>query len=290
VNGLCWFLLTGIVTAGIVIARLVHRVQQLREENARLTPYEQRVDEIKEKWLSHVSHEFRSPLASLIGYLDLMGKQASDLTPKHREYVKTMREGAQRLNSFVDNVLSLAKINSGLMTVSLEPVAVKDVLEQALRKWESRMTERKIVWRLQCRATLCVRADQDHLFQVLMQVVSNAIKFMPEGGHLTLWAREGGQRSIVMGVTDTGVGIPRAMFERVFQPFEQSAEVSKKMPSVKGGGLGLSIARRLLAAQNGQIWIEKSSSKGTTVSWSLPRPETHAVLQPVSEHRQRLAA
>jgi signal transduction histidine kinase len=237
-----------------------------------------------------VSHEFRSPLASLIGYLDLMGKQTDHLNAKHREYVKIMRESAQRLNSFVDNALALAKINSGLVTVSLEPVAVKDLMEQVMRKVESRAAERRLVLRLQCRATLCVRADQDHLLQVFLQVLSNAIKFTPEGGHLTLWARESGQQSVLMGVADTGVGIPHAMFERVFQPFQQSAEVAKKVPNAKGGGLGLSIARQLLAAQKGKIWIEKSSSKGTTVSWSLPRPRHRPVPQPASEHRQRLAA
>ena len=120
--------------------------------------------------------------------------------------------------------------------------------------------------------------------------MTNAAHFTPECGQITLWAKSSGQESILMGVTDTGIGIPRPMFERVFEKFQQVTETRDKVRKFHGAGLGLTVARRLVELQGGRIWVQSSSRKGTTISWRLTKAAPHTAGAERRGSHQRLAA
>jgi signal transduction histidine kinase len=268
--------------------RAAFKLSRAEQRLERLEPLEKDLAQQKETFLSHVSHEFRSPLASLIGYLDLLVKQSDGLTERHREYVRTMQESAHRLKSFTDNILSLTKLVSGMSSLQTEPVAPLDIFEKAVSQLRPLLAARRLNVSFQCAEDLCVSADEGQLMEVTRQVLSNAAKFTEEGGRISLWGKMAGGGTVAIGISDSGVGIPPAMFERVFEKFEQVEETHQRMKQAKGAGLGLAIARRLIEAQGGKIWIQESSEKGTTVAWTLPTPTPQDARQ--ARESDRLAA
>lgn len=261
------------------------------EEEVSALKQEGSTAEIKEKFLSHVSHEFRSPLAAIIGYLDLMNRSTDSLSAKHSEYVRTMRDSAQRLKIFVDNIVDMSKLDAGVMEYAPEPVALRDALDEMATRIQPVADSHHIAIRVQCGVNLCATADIELLRKIFQQVLTNAINYTPDKGHITLWAKDGGENSILLGVTDSGIGIPRAMFDRVFEKFAQVTETKDKVRKAHGAGLGLSVAKRLVELQGGRIWIQSASKKGTTISWLLPKPTRKVSSTKTSEAtRDRLAA
>ncbi len=230
------------------------------------------LDELKDHFLSNVSHEFRSPLASLIGYLDLMKRDSAGFSEKHREYLQTMRSSASRLKRFVDNIIDLTKLDARFMEFVPEPVEVRPLLEWCVKAHENAISAQALEIHVECSPQLCVTADPELVKKILDQIFINAVHFTPDGGKITLWAKDGGQKSILMGVSDSGVGIPRQQFERIFEKFEQVAETKDVLRKTHGTGLGLTVARRLVESQGGRLWLEASSKNGSTFAWVLPKP------------------
>lgn len=249
-----------------------------------------RFAEVQDAFLSHVSHEFRSPLATIIGYLDLLYRSTDQLSEKHADYVRTMRQSAQRLKGFVDNVIDMSKMDAGVMECAMEPIAVRDVFERVTQTLQPLCDANHVAIKIQCSNQICIEADAELLQKILLQVVTNALNYTPEKGHVTLWSKDGGEKSVLMGVTDTGVGIPRTMFDRVFEKFEQVKETKDKVRKTHGAGLGLTVAKRLVELQGGRIWVQSSSKKGSTISWVLPKPVRRAAPAERTPARDRLAA
>lgn len=253
-------------------------------------PGQEKLAEIQEEFLSHVSHEFRSPLATIIGYLDLLNRPSEVLSPRHADYIKTMRLSAQRLKAFVDNVIDMSKLDAGVMEYEPEPVAARDLLEAVADAFRPQAEACHITVKVQCSAQLCFQADGDLVKKILNHVLTNALNFTPEKGQITLWAKDSNATSLLMGITDTGIGIPRTMFERVFEKFEQVKETKDKVRKTLGTGLGLTVARRLVELQGGRIWVQSSSKKGSTITWVLPKPSRRAAPVDRAITRDQLAA
>lgn len=230
------------------------------------------LEELKDLFLSNVSHEFRSPLASLMGYMDLMIRTSDTLTPKHRDYLKTMRESAGRLNNFVDTLLDLTRLEAGRMECSPEPVDIRSIFDDILQNHRREIEAEHLTVSVECVPHLCAVADLEMLRKAVSHLLSNAIHFTPQGGQITLWAKDSGHKSVLLGISDSGVGIPREMFERVFEKFEQVSETKNVPRKNYGTGLGLTLVRGLLERQGGKVWVQQSSRKGTTLAWVLPKP------------------
>ena len=230
--------------------------------------------ELKDQFLSNVSHEFRSPLSSVKGFLDLILRQSESFSDKHREYLLAMREGVDRLRSFIDNVMDMTKIDAGVMEYNLEPVDLSEIAEKAMASVKGSLQLLKIESAVNVSPRLCVYSDPELLRKIFVHLLTNAINATQEGGCISLWAKDNGAQSILMGVTDSGVGISDELLPHIFNKFEQNkSQLHQQVRKSHGSGLGLSIVKSLVEGQNGKVWVEKSSSQGSTISFSLPKPQ-----------------
>jgi signal transduction histidine kinase len=272
-------LITGIATAcvmGVVgwiaLRKYARRIDTLETERNQLQAQVAQLAELKDQFLSNVSHEFRSPLASVKGFLDLICRQGDNFTPKQKEYLLAMKEGTERLRLFVDNVIDMTKIQGGVMEYNVELVDVQEVAEKTLASLENHFKPCQIKADLQMSTRFCAWADPELLKKIFFQLLTNAINATPDGGRITLWAKDNGE-NVMMGVTDTGVGIPAEKESQLFGKFEQAKIHNPQVRKSHGTGLGLAIVQRLVETQGGKIWVERTSPGGSIIAFTLPKPK-----------------
>src|SRR5205814_170159 len=216
---------------------------------------------LKSDFLSTMSHELRTPLNSIIGFSEVL-LNAENLTEKQHRYAANIMSGGQQLLALINDVLDLAKMESGKMRLHPEPVHPAELCEQAAALFRQQADRKAIDLRVQCPPDLpAVRQDAGKLRQVLANLVSNAIKFTPEGGRVTLAAAVA-DGQLVLTVTDTGVGIAEEEQELVFDKFRQA---SNPLTREQGGtGLGLSIVRELAKLLGGDVALHSELGRGST--------------------------
>ncbi len=246
-------------------AELEATYAELAASHARL----REVDELKSDFLGNVSHELRTPLASIKGYVDnLLDGVAGPLADRPRHYLARVRDNADRLSRMVSDLLDLSRIEAGKIDVvpqALDPAAVLADAREGLRHVAA---DRGVRLVLEPSPAAPVWADPDKLHQVLTNLVSNAVKFTPSGGVVTLGAGVGPPGLVRLTVADTGPGVPTAERERVFDKFYQLGRVGGERPA--GTGLGLTIARHLVELHGGRIWIEDAPGGGALFALLLP--------------------
>ncbi|MBA3655746.1 MAG: MASE1 domain-containing protein [Gemmatimonadaceae bacterium] len=224
----------------------------------------------KSEFLAVMSHELRTPLNAISGYVQLLEMDLhGPLTAKQRESLERIGHNQRHLLTLINDILGFARIETGKLNLKLEAVLVRDILDDMEPLVLPDVTRKQISFSVNvtddCRN---VFADRERLRQVILNVVSNAIKFTPENGTVTVNAACDGAGFVTFKVTDTGVGIPAEQQGNVFEPFVQ-AEYGKAR-SFSGVGLGLSIVRNLVQAMNGSVWLESEFGVGTTVMVKLP--------------------
>ncbi|MBI3291270.1 MAG: HAMP domain-containing histidine kinase [Elusimicrobia bacterium] len=244
---------------------------QLSQEFNRMATQLKQLDAMKEDFISSVSHELRSPLAAIKGYVDLLLKgKAGPISPTQQEYLTIARESSERLARFINNILDLAKLEAGRMEFAKEPVAVAVLANDIARLFKPSADENQLTIQLDLpNPALEIQADPDRIRQVLTNLIANAIKFTPDGGTITVWARENGTE-VKIGVKDTGVGIPQDSLHKVFNKFEQVQETKHRVRKTTGTGLGLSIAKQIVEAHGGRIWVESQLNQGTNFIFTFP--------------------
>ncbi len=266
-----------------MLYNLVAMQQALREVNNDL---DKKVDELaqanlalfemnrlKSDFLATMSHELRTPLNSIIGFSEVLSA-AEQLNERHRRYAGNIQSSGRMLLSMINDILDLAKIESGKMEVRSEDFSIRDVCE-ALTNLSRPVAERKNIT-LECRideAIPLLRQDPGKLRQIIYNLLSNAIKFTPEGGRVTLRARAEG-RFMVMEVQDTGIGIAEEDRETIFEKFRQ-AKLPGQADNVltreyHGTGLGLSIVRELTKLLGGDVQLESQAGQGSTFTVRIP--------------------
>lgn len=227
------------------------------------------LDELKDSFLHHVSHEIRNPLGAIGGYLQMMSKQSGDLTETHRGYVEIIRKNVFRLNGLVDDVLLLAALEAGQIRYDIRPCELKGVAQSVVELFAASAKEKNIL--LDCdipRDTPMVMMDSERIRQVLINLVANALKYTPEGGGVRIGAQEWNNLSHVrVFVMDTGSGIPAEKIKMMFSKFSRVDDESSKR--MKGTGLGLYICRQIINAHNGSIWVESGAGQGSIFSFTL---------------------
>ena len=223
----------------------------------------------KAEFLAVMSHELRTPLNAISGYVDLLSVGVDGaLTEKQRVSLTRIQLNQQHLLSLIDDVLSFAKIEAGRLSVDVQSVLVHDVvgiLEALIRP---ELERKDLIFSCEPYDNrLSVRADPEKLRQILLNFIANAIKFTPEGGRIQVGA-DAYDEFVRIWVNDTGIGIPSDMIAHVFEPFFQVEQgTTRRYPGI---GLGLAIARDLANAMNGEVRIESTAGKGTTISVLLP--------------------
>ncbi len=218
----------------------------------------------KDTFLSRMSHELRTPLTAVLGFGQLL--QMEELEADHAESVDQIVKAGHHLLDLINEVLDIARIETGHLSLSLEPVTVPDLLDEVVALMAPLAAERGI--RIEKPATehLAVLADRQRLKQVVLNLLSNAIKYNRDGGLVTVTSEPAGATTRI-AVTDTGAGIPDSMLDRLFVPFDR---LDADQSDIVGTGVGLSLSEALVAAMNGSIAVESEVGIGSTFSVTLP--------------------
>jgi len=248
---------------------LDHKVDELAQANMAL--YE--MNRIKSDFLATMSHELRTPLNSIIGFSEVLGGDGH-LNDRQRRYAGNIQTSGKMLLGMINDILDLAKIESGKMEVRSEDFSIRDVSE-AVTNLARPMADRKDIT-LECRldeAIPLLRQDPGKIRQILYNLLSNAIKFTPEGGRVTVRARADG-RFLVLEVEDTGIGIAEEDRETIFEKFRQARAPGRESNVLtrehEGTGLGLSIVRELASLLGGEISLRSQPGRGSVFTVRIP--------------------
>lgn len=237
------------------------------------------LDQLKDDFVSSVSHELRSPLSAIAGYVELLrGSPLESISPdKRAKALNIIHESVERLTLFINDILDLAKLKSGHFDLNETSVSVKRIATEIGTLYQPLFDKNKIWFSVDVPDSVpVIKGDEGKVRQVLTNLISNALKFTPAGGKIRLWAKNHTE-FIQVSVQDTGVGIPEAMREEVFERFKQVPANTNTPSGRKGTGLGLAIAKAIVEAHGGRIWIDSELGRGTTVHFTLPnRPAATA--------------
>jgi len=235
----------------------------LRERNEAL----ETAGRLKSEFIANVSYELRTPLNAIIGFAEILANQYfGPLSARQLDYSQGILDSSHRLLSLINDILDLATIEAGYMALEVGRIEVNDLLESVMTLTHERARSQNLSLTMSCPAGLdAIEADERRLKQALFNLISNAIKFTPAGGSVRLDARLD-DGDLILGVADTGVGIPAADHERVFEKFERGSPYSRE----SGAGLGLSLVKSLIELHGGSIAIASEPGSGTTILCRLP--------------------
>src|SRR5436309_12330657 len=222
----------------------------------------------KSEFLANMSHELRTPLNAIIGFSEVLSEvMFSEINEKQTEYLKDIHTSGQHLLSLINDILDLSKIEAGRMELELSDFDLPNAIENALILVRERASRRGI--RLGStidRHLGVISGDERKVKQVLLNLLSNALKFTPEGGQINVRAVLNNDVAEV-SVTDTGVGIAHEDQEAVFEEFRQVGGAEKK---AEGTGLGLALSRKFIELHGGRIWVKSQVGVGSTFTFTLP--------------------
>jgi len=227
-----------------------------------------RLERARRDFVANVSHEFKTPLTAIQGFAETLLNGALDDEQNRVRFLEIIRTHAARLGNLTDDLLKLARIEAGKMAMEIRPVAAAEFLPSCVETARINAAPRNITLECDCPRDLPrIKGDPGSLQEILQNLLDNAVRYTPDGGRIVVKAfeREG---EIVMSVADTGIGIPKAEQERIFERFYR---VDAARSRASGGtGLGLSIARHLVEAHGGRIEVESELGRGSTFSVTLP--------------------
>ena len=283
----------GVVSIGTDITEIREREQQLRSNDGALRntvdvlrksqarileladSYEQekiRAEEAsqsKSDFLANMSHELRTPLNAINGFSDIMKKEMFGPLgdPRYKEYISDILFSGQHLLSLINDILDMSKIEAGKMTLNTDMLRVGDMVTQVLRIVRGRAEDSKLKLLYENVGTKSVEADPRAVKQVLLNLITNAIKFTPEGGTVRVEVIEK-QAGVIVKIIDSGIGISQEDIERLAKPFEQVDKEASKQ--TEGTGLGLALSKSLVELHGGNFKMESEPGQGTTVTFTLP--------------------
>jgi two-component system phosphate regulon sensor histidine kinase PhoR len=239
------------------VLMVLHDVSELR-----------RLEQVRTEFIANVSHELRTPLTAILGYLETLLSGALEEPEHARKFLEIVHRHTERLGRLLNDLTDLSNIELGKVSLRLQPTSLADTVESVLtiilpkaEAGEVRLTSEVP------RDLPLVRADHDRLVQILINLVDNAVKFTPPGGHVAVQARREGADMIGVAVADTGVGIPRVDLPRVTERFYRVDRARSR--ELGGTGLGLAIVKHLVLAHGGELAIESEFGRGTVVSFTL---------------------
>jgi K+-sensing histidine kinase KdpD len=245
---------------------------RLKRTNAKLTEF----DRMKSDFLGIVSHDFRSPLASIVLAASALLKRPDAVDGRRlREYLTVIVDQANRLIRLAEDTLSMTKMEAGQLNYFFNMVNIERLIKDTI----SMVTvsgRHTVTYELDPRVGF-VRGDPTKLRQVLQNLLSNAVKYSPAGGKVTIRAAHHSSEQLVVAVTDEGIGIPADQIGKLFQKFSRVDTPQSK--EIKGSGLGLWICREIVKAHGGQIWVESQVGKGSTFAFTVKKAHPDTTLE-----------
>lgn len=297
-------LLVACRTLGVAIER-AQAEEHLRQINEDLG----RASQLKSEFLASMSHELRTPLNSILGFSDLLLRQAAGaLNQRQMNYVRAMERSGQHLLQLINDILDLSKIEAGKAELNLEPVSIHNLCSECLKMIQPRAEKKRLALSLELDYRLQQASlDERRVRQILINLLSNAVKFTPEGGRVKLRGclAYGSQLAnefrpdrspvnpstpyVCFEVTDTGIGIPQDKWHLLFRPFQQvDATLGRQH---EGTGLGLALTKRLAELHGGTVSLESVQNQGSTFRVWLPLTEMRLELsQNASDNKQEASS
>ena len=253
------------------VQELERRVKERTLELARLNEELKRLNKVKSDFVSAVSHELRTPLTSIKGYASiLMTGKLGPVSPVQKERLEKINSHSNNLTHLINNLLDIARIESGRVQMEIKEVVIKDLLDSIIDTITPQIKEKNISLKINIKTDADkIKADPGQIERVFLNLLSNAVKFTPGKGTIVISAVDKGG-SIEFSVEDTGIGIPKQDLEKVFEEFFRSDNAAAQ--EIKGTGLGLSLVKKIIEAHNGKIWVESELGKGTKFSFTISKP------------------
>jgi len=231
-----------------------------------------------------MSHELRTPLNAINGFSEIMASELfGPLNEKYKGYAGDILKSGQHLLSLINDVLDMAKIEAGKMTLHYEPVSLREVCEDAVRLMRGKVQDAGLKIAVEAGDLPDIEADQRGVKQVMLNLISNAVKFTPEGGSIVVslkpFVGAEGEDRVRVACADTGIGIAPEDLVRLARPFEQVEGQHSK--TTQGTGLGLALTKSLIEMHGGQLSMESQPGVGTVVSFDLPVKRPDQTVQPI---------
>jgi signal transduction histidine kinase/response regulator RpfG family c-di-GMP phosphodiesterase len=252
---------SGEARGGVAVVRDITLAKQSADLLRKAKEEAERANHAKSEFLSRMSHELRTPLNSILGFAQIleMGAIESD----QQDCIDHVMKGGQHLLGLINEVLDLSRIEAGRLSLSPEPVELREIVEEALSFVHPMAQNRNILLQIDAPADCerYIKADRQRLKQVLLNLFSNAVKYNVDGGRITIGCEEREEGWLRITVTDTGIGISEEDQQRLFQPFNRIGHATR---SVEGTGLGLAISKRLMEAMGGRIGMQSAPGAGST--------------------------
>jgi signal transduction histidine kinase len=236
------------------------------------------VDGMKEHFVSLVTHELRTPVVAIQKSLELLlSKATGGITEDQEKFLTISRMNVDRLNKLINDLLDMSQMESGKFVLKPSAFDFRDVVRDARGSLVSWADEKKISIRLDMKEEpTFVTGDRNRLFQVVVNLLSNALKFTPSGGEIAVAVKivqsVAGDLSgpgVEVSVVDNGIGIDPKDFQRIFNKFEQVSLVAPQ--GMAGSGLGLPISKEIIGLHNGKIWVESEQGKGSRFIFVIPQ-------------------
>jgi signal transduction histidine kinase len=225
---------------------------------------------MRDNFIVAVTHELRTPLVSIKGYVDHIMAKEPTLPSPIKSQIEVVRRNTDRLLELTNDLLNIQDVESGKLEIRLEKLSLQETLTQCIEEIQPLLRGKKQEIKLEVtNKPLLVVGDRLRLNEVIMNLLSNANKFTPNGGNIIIGVEED-RTSATVHLTDNGIGIDKKDLDRVFDPFA----VIEKPTYFKGTGLGLSLTKKLIEAQGGKIWVTSlGKGQGATFAFTLPKPK-----------------
>lgn len=251
---------------------LEQRVKEVTKDLREATFMAEAANRAKSEFLANMSHELRTPLNSIIGFTEVLEDQLfGTLNEKQLEYLKDIGGSARHLLDLINDILDLSKIEEGKTELELSRFSLRNLTDSVILMFKEKAIKHGISLGVELEEDVEIEADERRIKQVLLNLVSNALKFTPDGGSVNVSARKivrEGKGFVEFLVSDTGIGIKKEDMERLFQPFSQLETPYNKKH--EGTGLGLALSKKLVEMHGGNIWCESEFGKGSTFGFSIP--------------------
>lgn len=227
------------------------------------------LNHLKANFVANISHELRTPLTHVKGYIELLATETlGSLSEEQKKALQVAQHATTRLESLIDNLILFSQAARGELTLHLTPVNLNKVATEILNYSNQKALDRNIFLSADIKSNLpLVKADEEKISWVILQLMDNAIKFTPAGGKVALLIKRDADTLVKISVADTGIGIPKNRLHELFEPFHQLDSSSTRRYG--GTGLGLALVRQILDAHGSVIDVQSEEGKGTIFGFTL---------------------
>jgi signal transduction histidine kinase len=224
------------------------------------------LNKAKTDFFSDISHELRTPLTAIKGAADIISRKYPSESP---QYVEIIRRNTDHLTKLVVDFLDYSKIETGHLELDLKEYSIRDIIDEALKSSESEASRKSVIF-VNNADDIRFCFDSTRMFQVMTNLLSNAVRFSPENGKITLTAEKTGEGQVKVVVEDQGPGVPREHQDDIFRKFYQIMDEKGYSFHKGSSGIGLAICKGLIEAHGGRIWVESKSSQGARFVLQIP--------------------